>query len=58
MQKTHEEEEIALDPSLVLALYFLIFSSFGVIQNVMGAPTKALQNFLISRKQRCNDQRF
>ncbi len=47
-------EKIALD----LASYLLNSSLFSMIENFMGAPTSALQNFFAFYNQRCNDQRF
>ncbi len=44
-------EKISLDPSLVPATYLSLL--FWLILNLMGVPTKALQNFFVFQRQKC-----
>jgi len=40
--------------AIVILLVFCV--DFEVIKNLMGAPTRALQNFFVFKTQRCNNQ--
>jgi hypothetical protein len=74
MQNTEEEwsntKNIGRGRVIVCLIYFEkialkhlfssspLSSSFLVIQNLMGAPNKVLQIFIVFQKQKCNNQRF